>query len=235
MIDFVTFKWKSDFRYRTTFLSKHVNVLYNMINRNCLVPWRLTCITDDPEGLDPRIRYLPLWGDYASIKNPSAPDRGPSCFRRLKIFSADAGEWLGQRIVQLDIDCVITGDITPIVTRTEDFIIWGDTNKSTPYNGSLILFTAGCRPQLWEKFDPVKSPELSKRLGYFGSDQAWIGACLGPNEAKFTMEEGVYSFRNNIKVGGKLPGAARIVIMHGQIDPWSIRAQGLPWVKLHWR
>jgi len=234
MIDFVCFKWKPVNRYRTTFLSHHVNILRSMIERNCTVPWRLTCVTDDPSGLDPRIRYIPLWADHSALTNPSSPDRGPSCYRRLKIFSADAREWLGERIVQIDIDCVITSDITPIVSRTEDFVIWGDTNVNTPYNGSLVLFTAGCRTKLWEDFDPIKSPVLTKKLGYYGSDQAWIGACLGPGEAKFTKLDGVYSFRNEVKSGGLLPKNARIVIMHGQTDPWSHKARNFPWVKRHW-
>jgi len=234
MIDFVCFKWKSSFKYRTTFLSKHVNVLHNMIGRNYGGNWRLTCVTDDPVGLDSRVRVIPLWKDHTNLQNPSAPGRGPVCYPRLKVFSRDAGEWLGKRIVQIDIDCVIIQDITPIVERTEDFIIWGDTNKTTPYNGSLILFDAGCRPKVWEDFHPVKSPELTKKLGYYGSDQAWISACLGPDEKKFGPQDGVYSYRNEIK-DNRLPAGARIVIMHGQVDPWSQTAQWLPWVRQHWR
>lgn len=235
MIDFVCFKWKPFARYRSTFLSEHVNVLGRMISRNYGGEHRLTCITDDPVGLDESIRVLPLWDDHADVPNPSAPGRGPSCYRRLKIFKSDAGQWLGRRIVQIDIDCIIVGDISPIVDRDEDFIIWGDTNKHTYYNGSLIVFTAGCRPQIWDDFDPVKSPEMTKKRGLYGSDQAWISARLGPGEKKFFRRDGVYSFRNDVKPKNQLPKEARIVIMHGAVDPWSAVAQGIPWVRHHWR
>lgn len=234
MIDFVAFKWKPNFRYRSQFLPKHVNVLYNMIGKHYKGEWRFTLITDDATGIDPRIRIIPLWDDYANLDNPSAPKRGPSCYRRLKVFKADANEWLGQRIMLIDIDCVIVDDITPVVERPEDFVIWGDTNKNTPYNGSLILFNAGARAKLWDEFHPTKSPAATRKRGYYGSDQAWISHCLGTGEAKFGPADGVYSYRNEVK-GEKLPKGARIVVMHGAVDPWSPQAQRLAWVKQHWK
>jgi hypothetical protein len=236
MLTIVTYKWRPLPGYRSTFLSEHVNVLRNMIERHYSGEWRLVCVTDDPAGLDERITAIPLWDDLSDIPNPSAPELGPSCFRRLKMFARDAEKWLGKRILSLDLDCVITGDLTTLVERKEDFVIWGDTNRTTLYNGSMVLFTSGARPQLWEKFDRVESIRLARRLGYFGSDQAWISACLGRGEARFRRPDGVYSFRNEImRNGGELPRDARIVFMHGAVDPWSADAQRLPWVRQHWR
>jgi hypothetical protein len=36
--------------------------------------------------------------------------RQPSCYRRLKAFSAEAARCSAPRFVSLDLDCVITGD-----------------------------------------------------------------------------------------------------------------------------
>jgi hypothetical protein len=115
--------------------------------------------------------------------------------------------------------------------------MYGDTARGTPYNGSLIQHKAGSRTQLWEKFDPLTSPQLGLNKRYIGSDQAWIGVCLGPNEPKFTRFEGVYSFRNEImRMGGVLPPTARIVIMHGHADPWDPMMQRKhPWIREHYR
>jgi hypothetical protein len=151
------------------------------------------------------------------------------------MFAPDAGETFGPRFVSLDIDCVIVRDMIPVWDREEPFVIWGDTNPQTLYNGSMMLLKAGARPQVWEKFDPKTSPAKAQASGNFGSDQAWISYCLGKGEAKWTQADGVFSFRNEIqRKGGALPGHARIVMFHGNIDPWHREAQRLPWVRQHW-
>jgi hypothetical protein len=60
---------------------------------------------------------------------------------------------------------------------------------------------------------------------------------LGPNEPKFTERDGVYSYRNQIAPrGGWLPPNARIVIMHGHVDPWDPHMQRKhSWIKEHYR
>ncbi len=136
----------------------------------------------------------------------------------------------------LDLDCVVTGDLTPIFEAPEDFRIWGLTHPNNPYNGSLVVMNAGARPQVWDNFDPVTSPQKASRAGFFGSDQAWLCACLGPNEAKFGKADGVYSYRLDVRPSsGRLPGDARIVFFHGQNDPWGPEARRLPWVKDNYR
>lgn len=232
----VTFKWKPTLGYRSLFLAEHVNVLRNMLERNLKSqPWRLVCVTDDPDGIDKRVKTVPLWDDYASIPNPSYTN-GPSCYRRLKVFSPAAKRLFGSRILMMDLDVVIVGDISQVVDRKEDFVILGDTNASTWYNGSLVLFTAGARPQLWEQFDPVESPKRAQAMRHHGSDQGWITTCLGTGEAKFGPEHGVYSYRTEImRNGGQLPKNAKIVIMHGKVDPWSREAKRHDWVQEHWR
>jgi hypothetical protein len=236
MLTLLTFKWAKP-GYRSKFTGENVNTLARMVKRNYAQPHRFVCYTDDPTGIDPSlVDARELWNDHSQLVNPSAPSHGPSCYRRLKMFARDAGEWLGPRICAMDLDVVVTGDLTRVFNRPEDFVIWGDTSPPTPYNGSLVLFTAGCRPQLWEDFDPVESPIKTRKLGYFGSDQAWIGACLGPLEAKFGRGDGVYSFRNHIqRHNAPLPQNARLVIFHGAVDPWSDQAQRIDWARKNYR
>jgi hypothetical protein len=235
-LTFVCWKWKPMVGYRSKFSPDTVNVLFNMLSRHYLKPFELVCVTDDPGGIDPRVRIIKLWSDYANIPSPH---RGlnPSCYRRLKMFSRGAGELFGPRICSIDLDVVICREITSLFETDIDFKMYGDTARGTPYNGSLIYHKAGARPQLWEKFDPYTSPALGLQLKYIGSDQAWIGACLGPHEAKFTKADGVYSYRNQIMpAGGVLPPTAKIVIMHGHVDPWDVHIQRKhKWIAEHYR
>ncbi len=59
---------------------------------------------------------------------------------------------------------------------------------------------------------------------------------MGPNEARFTPEDGVYDFRNHIH--GKretLPENAVMVIFHGKQDPDGALAQAYDWVRESYR
>lgn len=236
MLTFVCWKWKPPLGYRSKFEAATVNVLYAMLTRHYHEPFELVCVTDDPTGIAPHVRIVRLWSDHANL--PSPHGRGnPSCYRRLKMFSKEAATFLAPRFVSIDLDVVIVGDITGLFAHTLDIKLYGDTARGTPYNGSLIQHTAGTRTQLWEQFDPLISPVLGLKLKYIGSDQAWIGACLGPNEAKFTAKDGIYSYRNQIAPqGGMLPATAKIVIMHGHVDPWDpLMQRKHAWIKEHYR
>lgn len=236
MTEYVTFKWRPINGYRSTFNASAPNTLWSMLKRHGGKNARLTCITDDAEGINPEIRVVPLWSDFADLMSPHG-HRYPSCYRRLKLFSAEARELIGEKFVVMDLDVVIVRNIAPLFDCSDEFKIWGDTAIGTPYNGSLWMLKAGARRRVWEQFDPVRSPRQSRALGYIGSDQGWIGACLGPNEKKWGVSDGVYSYRNHIQRTSTkgLPHNARIVIFHGAVDPWSPEAQRIPWVQEHYR
>jgi hypothetical protein len=240
MMDFVTFKWRPSPGYRSKFEASTVNTLHSMLGRNFHQPFRLTCITDDPKGISAEVRVLPLWEIHSRLPSPHGINY-PSCYRRLPLFAEEfngqrVAELIGPRFACMDLDLVILGDVTAMFAEDVDFRIWGDTAKGTPYNGSLWMLRAGARRQVWDQFDPVESPKKSLAFGYIGSDQGWIGACLGPNERKWSTRDGVYSFRNHIQRNRYLlPANARVVIFHGAIDPWGEHAQRLSWVRKHYR
>jgi len=243
VLDVVCWKWKPARPYRSTFTADSVNTLYRMVLRHLRLPFRFSCITDDATGIDPNIRVIPLWGDYASIPNPSSPSN-PSCYRRLKMFSEEAKDIIGERILSMDLDTVITGDITHLVTRREDFVAWGGHSVSARsrmpyswYNGSFMLLKAGTRTRVWTEFDPHVSPARANAAGCRGSDQGWITYCLGRGEAVWTAADGIYSYRVHcVPRGGRMPPGARMVAFHGRHDPWDPAVQRVsPWIRNFYR
>jgi len=237
VIDVICWKWKPSAGYRSQFSSKHVNILRHMVHRHLFVPHRFSCITDDSVGIEPGIRIIPLWDDYANLKNPNVRN-GPSCYRRLKIFSKEVRELIGERILSIDLDCMIVDDITPLVNNDYDFICWGDTAKGTHYNGGLWLLKAGTRSQIWETFDAINSPKITRANRIVGSDQAWISYCLQGKDPKWGTADGIYSFRNDFVKNNilDLPDNARIILFHGAYDPWDIDIQQKwEWVKEYYR
>jgi hypothetical protein len=207
-----------------------------MVKRNTTIPFRFNCVTDDAEGINENIRIIPLWDDCKDLINPSERHNKPSCYRRLKAFSEDTP--FEDRIISIDLDCVIIGNIDDIINRTEDFICLKGTARNTPYNGGLWSLKVGSRPQVWEKFDPNLSPKLAKDAGYIGSDQGWISYVLGNKEKTFSDKDGVYCFREDFfkKKRKELPDNSKIVMFQGGHDPWEEDImKKYPWVRKHYR
>ncbi|NLF99972.1 MAG: hypothetical protein GX565_07455 [Lentisphaerae bacterium] len=151
---------------------------------------------------------------------------------------SDEAKSLGERIASIDLDCVIVKDCTDIFNRSEDFIINAYNpchagERDQHYNGGLMLFNTGSRPELWNGFDPVETPlmleESRKQNVCIGSDQAWIRMKLGKGEARYTNADGVYEARQ-IKL--VLPRNARIIFFSGRRDPLCDRRR---WVRENWR
>jgi hypothetical protein len=230
----VTWLWKPKPGYRSQFGADQVNTLHRMVKRHYPQPHRFVCVTHEYRGMDREVEVMKPWDDFADVQNPNGP-HNPSCYRRLRAFHAEIATSFGARFVSLDLDCVVTRDLTPVWDRAEDFVIWGDTNPRTHYNGSMFLMSAGARPKVWTDFNPATSPRESYASGCFGSDQGWISKCLGPGQAKWTRADGVYSFRNELMKRPALPADARIVFFHGPGDPWQPHMQHrYPWIKRHY-
>jgi len=231
-LTFVCFKWekaKKGFVLPAAiarYTADHVNILYRMLLRHYHKPFRLICVTDDPRGIE--CETLRLWDKYKDLGG---------CFNRLYTFSPDVEMELGQRFVCMDLDCVITADITNLFDRDDDFVMNSYhplPNRSAPdqyYNGGLYLMTAGSRREVWDTFDPVMSIKLIQNNPKLciGSDQAWIRLVLGKGEARFTNKDGVYEAR---QFNDKLPPDARLVFFAGARDPSQLSYH---WVKKHWR
>jgi len=145
---------------------------------------------------------------------------------------------IGPRFVSMDLDVVIVDDITGLLSRKEDFIIWGSVLRTTPYNGSMWMMDAGARKEVWDDFDPITSPIKTRKVNLYGSDQAWFCYRLGKHEKQWTPEDhGVYAWRSDIKKNAyELPHNAKIVFFNGHNDPWQPQPQRLsPWILEHYK
>jgi hypothetical protein len=240
-ITFIVWKWVSP-TYRTVFTAEYVNVFRAMLRRCYAAKHRLVCITDDPAGVE--CETFPLWDDHAAVPNASSP-LFPSCYRRLKIFDPAVQRALkirpGERIVSMDLDVVLCGDLVPMLDRTEDFIGWRGIGTFVPvvYNGSLFSFRAGRFEWLWTEFDPVKSPQQARDARYFGSDQAYMSFRLNGSAPGWDVPDGVYSYaRDFARTGGlsEPPPNARAIFFNGKRKPWEPATQAMAsWIARYWR
>lgn len=241
-----TFKWQPAMFGRKKYQAWHVNRMAAMFRRHLREPHDFVCVTDDPAGLDPElVRAVPLWPDLADIPNPHGP-REPACYRRLKLYSAEAAELVGERILAIDLDMVLVGDVTPLVQRREPVVLLPTDAPNIPVNGSLQLITPGACPDVWTSFDPATSPGLARRAGSYGSDQGWLGyhllhGCLkgvaGTWDAGPEGRDGIVFYGQHLRRTRRpesLGGNVRLVSFHGRGQPWGQMEQLLPWVIKHY-
>lgn len=235
MIRIVCFKWHKP-HYRSKFTGEHVNILRDMVARNTTVPHEFVCVTDDPTGIDEDIRVIPIWD------NP-APQYGaenkPNCFVRLKCFSDEMKQLIGEKFLWIDLDVVIVNNIDHILNDPAQFKIWRVDGEMMPCNGSLALIEAGSRSYIWDSFKAEEvDPVFAFRRGperFVGSDQAWIAKNLREEDQFFGQKDGVYSFRCHVEEEGLKPNAC-IIFFHGERDPWMKEIQeGFDWVRTHYR
>jgi hypothetical protein len=222
-----------------------------MLKRHLTLPHEVVCVTDMPEGIDSSVRIVPMWPDLCQFGR---------CYRRLKVFDPAMAEVLGPRIVSIDLDTVITGNIDHLFDRPEPFVIWGDPSRMqhTPYCGSLFMLDIGYRPDVFIGFDADRAQNLRKTHGAIGSDQAWMGHLI-KGAPTWGKADGIYSFRLDVQIrvpirqrgfvagrqqfaprpafrNGDLPENARVVFFHGAEDPSQTHLHVQhKWIAANWR
>ena len=239
IVHFICWKWKSE---KNRYDHTHVNKFVRGLKRHYQKPHRIICITDDPKGIRGGCETFPLWSDHSSLRNPSGKHL-PSCYRRLKIFSPVLQSELnidpGERIVSIDLDVVFTGNLEPMFyNRSEEYIGWKGVGTYHPivYNGTVFAFKAGAKQELWDDFDPERTPAIVSKEKFFGSDQAWMSYKLAGSVPGYGVRDGMYSYSRDIRAARvDLPRNAKIVSFNGKHKPWHtfVHARA-PWVKDHW-
>jgi hypothetical protein len=213
---------------RTEYTAFHVNIWADMVRRHLSMPHTLACVTDTPEGIDSSIEIIEPPRDFETIRIPTWPEFRPQCLRRLAMFHKDAGQRFGERFVCMDLDCVIGGPLDPFFDTDADFKMTPGTRPSRPYNGSMMLLTAGSRPQVYDRFTPEGAAQAGEL--FVGSDQAWISHVLGPDEQVWSTDDGLGWY------GRRPPETATLMFFPCPMKPWEVAATGMkPWISEHYR
>lgn len=181
MLSIVCWKWGIKFE------ASHVNVLRSMLDRHLHIPHRLCCVTAESEGID---------GDVTIVEPPPVID-GFRCRRRLAQYSEDMRATVGERMLALDLDVVLTDDVTPLFNRPEPLVLW-KVGYAKVYSGSVQLMHTGWLDFLWKLYrkDPEWVLSYASPKGN-GSDQAMLNWFLNWMEyypPEWTERDGIYTF-----------------------------------------
>lgn len=221
---YVTFLWRTGFR---NYKPEHVNILAHAVRYFDADPHRFICITDEKEGFSDAVTVMPMPAAAKALGHLQAPQGKdfPSSYRRMWCFSEEA-KCLGDRIMLLDVDAMIVGDLRPLWTPDADFVgwrpmsIWGRENR---IGGGTWLLKTGALTWLWDKFiaDPAKLIEETRAIGWNGSDQAILSRFLVPKYPTWPQICGIYGSQDGVFSWDLPPKDARIVHFNGAEKQWG--------------
>jgi hypothetical protein len=159
----------------------HVNRFAAMVRRNLSIPHEFHCITDDGAGLSAPVIVHPMPLKHAGTYR---------ALRRVEVLARHMELVLGPRILQLDLDLVVLGDVTTLCAgwtgEVAAAMYW---HPGASYNPSFLYVRAGALDACWRAFnaDPSGTFEAAIRSGWSRgcSDQAVINHYLcGPASEK---------------------------------------------------
>lgn len=203
-----------------------------MLKRHLKTEHRFLCMTERE-----RIVSFPSDIERHAIKHPELLAM-PGCFARLHMFDTGWQQARGikGKIINLDLDIVITGKLDRLFERDETFVILKGANSKNPcpFNGSVFMFNAGAHANLWTEFSLEKAKTI--KFYQFPDDQGWFWHML-PDAATWQcgMSSGIYAFHKPgwpWHLNNALPPDARMVVFPGAHSPAQYRH--LPWVKDNW-
>lgn len=237
--------WQPDpgSKFAAPYTADDVRRLQRMVAKHCTIPHEFAVITDRPELFadDPDIRAIPI------DKTTHVPG---TCYVRLMTFHPEGRALFGaERLLQIDLDTLIVGNIDHLVTREEDVVLWRNparvpwepivdgTARSMAewdgtrfvhrinqnrcyYNTSILYHRLGAAPWLWQYATEWNgSPP-------FKDDQWYLSDFFGDAAYYFDGErDGVYRIARADTPGSgvhqTLPSNAAIVTFPGSEGKWS--------------
>lgn len=227
MLDIITFYWQGTDRpnWDDPELGKeYINRLYAGVCRNLTLPFKFTCFLQegiDKNGINDGI--IVQYFDSPSWKG---------CLPKLKAF--DPANGFSGRVIVLDLDLVITGNLDEMFSYSGRFMTRSTFRKLPKMmsGGDIIFFQAGSMP-FWDvlKEKPGKIEELTGGRERFVYRQFFSKIGMDFVQTKYPNQ--IFSYKRHVRrAKGKLANNCRIVSCHGRPRPHEIKEN---WIKEHWK
>jgi hypothetical protein len=217
-----------------------------MLSNTSSRPFRLHCVTDDPQGIDKDVNIVGL---------PHYLMKMGVQFPKLFLFSREFEQESGveEAFLFLDLDVVILNDLSPLLETREDLRTWRNPRgyktrishllnrrrPPCPYNTSIIKRRIGTCYEVWDDFTCLRAVQTQYRNGNIfgpmvGVDQSWLFQVYGLALPTWGSEDGVCRLREYTS-GAVDPDRARVVFFPGTSNPWDediVAAHG--WIRRHY-
>ncbi len=212
-------------KWGSKYPAEYVNRLQRMVARHTTPPVQLVCFSDDPSGIDPAVRTLPL----PDLGCPE-PQRTRGKWRKLALWGAALVDQQGPALF-VDLDSVIVASLDPYFSHGPADAVILEHNWARPLSGlgqtSVFRYPVGGRPDILERFrrDPQA---IADRFRY---EQHFVSHCLG-EQLRFWPRGWTRHFRLHC-LGpvplrylrpARLPAGARIITFPGGPNPADVMA-----------
>lgn len=204
MLTVVTFLYSSGWR-PGAYGVEHARGLRAMLRKHLTIPHRFIVIDDfsiigDRSGLI----CVPCW-DFPKLSNE---DRRRN-YVRLRLFHEDC-KYLGEQILQLDLDTVIRANINDLVTRDSLKLLVNGNGKQ--FGGAMWLCRPGIANDLWDNLERWKI--LAEAMRITGSDQAILTAALWGKVPTWDARDGIVFARQlgGLRTFPKVTNSQRIAV-----------------------
>jgi hypothetical protein len=237
MLLVATYFWQPDpgSKFAAPYTPDDVRRLQRMVSKNCNVPHTFGVITDRPELFadDADIRAIPI------DRSTHVPG---TCYVRLMTFHPDGRAMFdADKLLQIDLDTLIVGNIDHLVNREEDLVLWRNPTRRPDrpgrslYNTSIVLHRLGSMPELWKTYVDMRA--TGQRIPA-KDDQWYLSDALGEDMPYFDgKRDGVYRIARADTPGSGIDGElfdnTCIVCFtgsEGKITNPAIRAAN-PWIE----
>ena len=227
---FLSIRWGA--KYPPAYLDR----LYGMVARHTTGPFEFWCLTDDPTGIRPEVRCLPL-----PELGCAMPTGTKGIWGKSRLWAPDLGGPTGP-VLFVDLDVVVTGSMDGFfeIGGEDDVILARNPNTPLEKLGqtSIFRYPVGTLAPLRERFlaDPQGIANEYRFEQRYVTRNAPGGVSFWPKGwvSHFRMHC-VPTFPLNYVMAPRLPRSARVVIFPGALNPpdaiagrWSEEADTLP-------
>jgi len=193
---------------------EYTNILYDSVNRN-LPPntqAEFVVFTDSPGAYHPAIVVRPL-----------TITKVQGWWHKLSLFQQDLFPF-GDRLLYLDLSCVITGRLDALAAYNGPFATLRDFYYPTGLQSSVMAWQQGTATDIWTQFVAQGYPQHD-----LGGDQVFIESIMGRTAIR--LQDRFPSLFVSYKLSPGLPSKASVVVCHGSPKPHE--CQG--WVPSVWK
>lgn len=184
------------------YLPEHVHLVYAQVARH-LPGARFVCLTD----MDvPGIACLPLAHGW------------PGWWSKMEMFRPGTFD---DRVLYLDLDTVIVGDLSDLAGYAGDFAMLSDFLRPERPASGVMAWEAECdaAQAVWGAFARDPEQHIAEFRG--GGDQEFIASVIFGREDRLQSLYPGQIVSYKVHCAGGVPGGARVVCAHGRPKPWD--------------
>jgi hypothetical protein len=188
--------------------AEYVTKLFEGIRRHAGAGVNFVCVTDAPET-------VPNW---VGVKN--CPPGIKGWWAKISLFKPGMFD-LGERIVAIDLDTIITGDLSEIAGYDGCFAGIRDFYYPARLQSAIMAWEAGSLNHIWTAWDEGGRLQFDPR-----GDQCWIEKMQPEPDFFQDFAPGqIVSFKADCWRVGRVPEGARVVCFHGRPRPHECQAR----------